>query len=60
MLITPFSWGSQLVHRLDATTSFLVPLLGIEEDEAPTSTTHQWLLRAIYLAINPWYVVVIT
>jgi hypothetical protein len=38
VLFTPYSWGSQLCK---ASTSFLAPLPGIEEEEAPTSTTRQ-------------------
>jgi hypothetical protein len=33
---------------------FLIIKIGLE------TTLEWWLLRAIYLAINPWYVVVIT
>jgi hypothetical protein len=33
---------------------FIMIKIGLE------TISEQWLLRAIYLAINPWYVVVIT
>jgi hypothetical protein len=45
VLIIPSSWGSQLIgnfhhHHQSHQAIFLAPLPGIEEEEAPTSTTH--------------------
>jgi hypothetical protein len=40
MLIIPSSWGSQLGSYIAPSSIFLAPLPGIEEEEAPTSTTH--------------------
>jgi hypothetical protein len=39
VLIIPSSWGSQRAVTYKPSTSFLAPLPGIEEEEAPTSTT---------------------
>jgi hypothetical protein len=47
VLITPYSWGSQLVY---APTSFLAPLSGTEKEEAPTSTTRH---QSSFLAMLP-------
>jgi hypothetical protein len=41
VLIIPSSWGSQLGAYNAPSSIFLAPLPGIEEEEAPTSTTRQ-------------------
>jgi hypothetical protein len=56
VLIIPSSWGSQLdgdlhQHRAASSNNFLAPLPGIEEEEAPTSTTFSHINYAP--ALNP-------
>jgi hypothetical protein len=41
VLIIPSSWGSQLGGHLHVIKQFSGAIAGIEEEEAPTSTTHQ-------------------